>query len=151
MAKPGESSWTNRSRPDRSAIGIEIANFGLMYKEGAEFYLERGNLEKRYKKEQYGEPKRGTLYLPGVIPIEGYWEPYTPMAIDAVVRLVVQLKKVFDIPLERIVGHEDVASPVGRKVDPGPLWPWVEFMLRVRDLGGVSVPPNVWSLHRGKR
>jgi N-acetyl-anhydromuramyl-L-alanine amidase AmpD len=26
--------------------------------------------------------------------------------------------------IEDIVGHEDVARPVGRKVDPGPKFPW---------------------------
>lgn len=27
-------------------------------------------------------------------------------------------------PIEDVVGHEDIATPVGRKSDPGPYYPW---------------------------
>ena len=27
-------------------------------------------------------------------------------------------------PIEDVVGHEDICVPVGRKVDPGPKYPW---------------------------
>lgn len=45
--------------------------------------------------------------------------------------LCVDLMKDHGFPAENIVGHSDVARPLGRKVDPGPLWDWDEFRARL--------------------
>ncbi len=57
---------------------------------------------------------------------------YTPAQLDAVVELCATLcRKYPAITLERIVGHQDIAVPLGRKSDPGPHFPWEELRERV--------------------
>jgi len=61
----------------------------------------------------------------------GYREFMEPQ-IDALIDLCKGLISQYDISLERILGHEDVAP--GRKQDPGELFPWK----RLRDALFVS-------------
>lgn len=56
-------------------------------------------------------------------------EPFQPAAMAAGVRLCADLCRRYEIPLTRIARHSDV-SP-GRKVDPGPLFPWADFLVRI--------------------
>lgn len=43
-----------------------------------------------------------------------------------------------NIPLMYIKGHSDVATPAGRKVDPGPTWDWKKFEQIFRRQGDIS-------------
>jgi len=53
---------------------------------------------------------------------------YTDAQYVSLVFLVRQLQKRWpDITMDRIVGHEDVAYPRGRKRDPGKMFDWVLF------------------------
>lgn len=125
------------SRTDRSSIGIEIANFGDV-KTGYSGIL-------RFNDGMIWHP-------PGVNPVDIQWELYPEAQVMTVVNLVADLIEKYNIPLHRVIGHEDVASPQGRKHDPGPMWDWGQFMIRVNsalhgpDAG--SLPENVWSLHK---
>jgi len=50
---------------------------------------------------------------------------YTDVQIDTVVELCVDLCLRYPaITVARIVGHSDIATPLGRKTDPGPHFPW---------------------------
>jgi len=62
-------------------------------------------------------------------------EEYTPEQIIALENLVSGIVSRYDIPINRthIVGHEEVAP--GYKPDPGPLFPWEEFMANVENQG----------------
>ena len=53
------------------------------------------------------------------------WYDYPQEQIDAVLALVKKIVKDHDIKPERILGHSDIAP--GRKVDPGPKFPWKQF------------------------
>jgi N-acetylmuramoyl-L-alanine amidase len=60
-------------------------------------------------------------------------KPYPEAQIDAAVALCVELCARYPaITLERIVGHDQVAVPAGRKTDPGPHFPWDEVRARIR-------------------
>jgi N-acetyl-anhydromuramyl-L-alanine amidase AmpD len=60
-------------------------------------------------------------------------QPYPADQIDTLVELCVDLCLRYPgITLDRIVGHEDIAIPPGRKTDPGPHFPWAEVRARIR-------------------
>jgi N-acetylmuramoyl-L-alanine amidase len=54
--------------------------------------------------------------------LTGEWPKFPDPQINALIQLLKQLRAKFPIPLNRIIGHEDI-SP-GRKIDPGPAFPW---------------------------
>jgi N-acetylmuramoyl-L-alanine amidase len=61
---------------------------------------------------------------------------YMPAQIDALVEMCAMLCRKYEIPVARIVGHQDIAVPAGRKSDPGPHFPWADVRGRVaRQLG----------------
>ncbi|TWT19310.1 N-acetylmuramoyl-L-alanine amidase [Luteimonas marina] len=49
-------------------------------------------------------------------------EPFSDAQIDAVIRLLDDLSARHRIPKTGVIGHSDLAP--GRKIDPGPLFPW---------------------------
>ncbi len=60
-------------------------------------------------------------------------EPYPDAQIDTTVELCVELCRRYPaITVDRIVGHEEIAIPPGRKKDPGPHFPWQHFRARVQ-------------------
>jgi len=60
-------------------------------------------------------------------------ETFTDAQIDVLVELCVELcLKYPAITVARIVGHSDIATPPGRKTDPGPHFPWDAVRARVQ-------------------
>ena len=49
-------------------------------------------------------------------------EPFAATQIDALLRLLADIRKRHHVPAANVLGHSDVAPR--RKVDPGPLFPW---------------------------
>lgn len=112
-------------------IGIELANWGSLKKNlDGSFY---GKIGSRFFHYHGIPPMKATLeYDTGEI-ISGWWEPYPDRQIDS-------LHEVLDYIVEQCgpnvadwqCGHEDIAMPLGRKSDPGPLFPWERLSRRVR-------------------
>jgi N-acetylmuramoyl-L-alanine amidase len=49
-------------------------------------------------------------------------EPFTEVQVKSLLALLMQLKKLYNIPTANFIGHQDIA-PL-RKPDPGPFFPW---------------------------
>ncbi len=60
------------------------------------------------------------------------WQPYSPAQLQAVARLARDIMARHGIAPERVLGHSDIAP--GRKVDPGPAFPW-EWLYRRHGIG----------------
>lgn len=59
-------------------------------------------------------------------------EPFQQKALDTGVELLVPLMKEHGIGLECVTAHECIARPLGRKSDPGPLFPLAQFLTALR-------------------
>lgn len=58
-------------------------------------------------------------------------EPYPDEQINALIALTADIASRHGVWLNRIVGHEHVCVPPGRKVDPGVDFDWHNFLLAV--------------------
>ena len=52
----------------------------------------------------------------------------TDLQLEALIELCEEKCFKYKIPLNKVVGHQHVATPFGRKTDPGLLFPWFEFL-----------------------
>ena len=87
------------------------------------------------------------------------YRPFPAVQIDAVCALLDEVRGRWSLPDRRILGHSDVA--VGRKIDPGELFPWAELARRGHGLWAEPAPPPgapigegeegaaVWALQAG--
>lgn len=71
------------------------------------------------------------------------FEPFAPVQIHSLLRLLSTLKKQYNIPTANFIGHGDIAPK--RKVDPSAYFPWKEladsgYGLWYADTTGLSVP-----------
>jgi N-acetylmuramoyl-L-alanine amidase len=116
----GRGSWHGETDMNSASIGIEIAHPG--HDLGRPF-----------------GPNGQPLLLPeGVKP-----NPYPPLGppfpdeqIEAVIRLVADIKARWNIPDSRILAHSDIAP--GRKIDPGENFPWERLAA-----AGIGLWPNI--------
>ena len=56
---------------------------------------------------------------------------YTDAQLTTLVALTVDLMLRHLVPLERVVGHAQIAMPPGRKTDPGRDFPWTDFLVAI--------------------
>ncbi len=115
----GQSKWMGVSRLNAYTIGLELVNPGYM---------------------RPGSPRswptiRAAHQLVGGPMREWYVYPEEQLASAAAV--CAKLLNHYT-SLEGILGHDDVAHPRGRKLDPGPAFPMVAFRERVKALGVVG-------------
>lgn len=68
-------------------------------------------------------------------PLAGH-PPFPEAQIQAVMTLCLDISSRLDIPKERILAHSDIAP--GRKIDPGPVFPWER--LHARGIGHLPAP-----------
>jgi len=116
----GVSRWRGREGCNRWSLGIEIVNCGRLEKRDGRFFRWPG---------EYTTPYSGTspVWLEG-----NWWTPYPARQVEQVIKLSRILVESYKIPLANIVRHSDIAP--GRKIDPGPAFPWHEFMARMADV-----------------
>ena len=69
-------------------------------------------------------------------------DPWPEKQYEAVADLVAYLMKTYNVPMERITGHRDVALPKGRKIDPADNFDWghVKQLINQRMNGTNPVP-----------
>jgi len=96
----GRSEYQGMSSLNRNTVGIAIRNYGWA--------------------DDYDADTNRTVYAPNRAGVFKYWEPYAYQDIDNLIWLINELDNEYTFRF--IAGHEDVA--MGRKVDPGPLFPW---------------------------
>lgn len=116
--------------PDRGLIGIELANHGLLHRFDNEFYYTEGRTPKLYNGPN---PIFAELTYDNGYTLAGYWEPYNEQQLEALQELLCTLSIDYGYKdaANSLVGHEDIAMPLTRKSDPGPLFPWSRFFERI--------------------
>ncbi|WP_186647894.1 N-acetylmuramoyl-L-alanine amidase [Fluviispira vulneris] len=90
----GISTWKSRTNINDTSVGVEIVNLGFVCSDG---------------KTDCSKEKRK-------------WFPYPEEQQTLIVELAKDIQKRFQIDPLCVVAHSDLA--VGRKSDPGPLFPW---------------------------
>ena len=126
----GPSEWTyqgeTRHGCNRYTIGIELANHGLVFKAAdGRYWYEIGRELYLYRQDSH--PQRAQVLFDNGNKVSGFWEPYPSVQLLALHKLIRDLRTELgksDLPL---VGHEEIAMPMGRKTDPGPLFPWEDY------------------------
>lgn len=111
-------------------IGIELANCGKLIEKGGRFYWNDGVNDRLYRgdKPVYAEME----YDDGTV-IKHFWEPYHYKQLDALGSLLVHLRNIgYEEAAGNLIGHEEIAMPMGRKSDPGPLFPWARYQRDTR-------------------
>jgi N-acetylmuramoyl-L-alanine amidase len=126
----GVSSWTYKGEQtedaNRFTIGIELANLGRVDERKAKGWeYEVGGVRFPYPEDRLHSPVRSVLEYDDGQAIDGWWEGWPSMLIYALSGTVQELRDAFG-PLP-LIGHEEIAMPLGRKMDPGGAFPWTAF------------------------
>jgi N-acetyl-anhydromuramyl-L-alanine amidase AmpD len=108
-------------------IGIELANVGpLVRGESGKLFWEDGRTVRPFKPEIV--PVHAALVFPNGYRFESLWEPYPEPQLRALESLLDELAaNGFERAAKNLVGHEEIATPSGRKVDPGGAFGWGRF------------------------
>ncbi|MBW3570450.1 MAG: N-acetylmuramoyl-L-alanine amidase [Gemmatimonadetes bacterium] len=127
----GESEWKGVSRLNRHSIGIEMVNYGDLFRHPTRGWMRYWKINGAYKWLDPVVPE-SELMLDGQRQVNGQrlahaWQRYTDgqvaAAFDAARAIVAAYR------LEDVLGHEEI-SP-GRKTDPGPAFGIAKFRERV--------------------
>lgn len=106
----GSSTLNGKQGCNGFTIGIELCNFGLLeYRNGMYFSSAGTTLP------ESDVVSAAHKFTPGKAQ---HWEKYTAEQIKVCVSVCETICKEYGI--KTIVGHDDVAYPKGRKIDPGP-------------------------------
>ncbi len=109
----GKSSWQGRSNCNAYSVGIEIVGPGKLAKHkstGVAWFGKSWPLEELV---EVDSPSHGGV---------GLWLPFTDAQIAATEALVAALIAAYPRVVD-VVGHFEIGMPIGRKVDPSPLYP----------------------------
>ncbi len=117
----GESYWKGHSGLNNNSIGIENVNYGACDRM-VDGLVQPRRGDAGFDPQVWGKPNDWLYASHPLEPhIKRYWQRYTDeqlAALDLITPLLVDHYK-----LREVVGHEEVATPQGRKTDPGPAFP----------------------------
>lgn len=120
----GKSAWEGKPGCNNFAIGIEQVNAGVLN------HMADGSLRTQLGKRVV--PASEALHAQHRITHGwAYWEDYPDAQVQAAIAIGQALHAAYHF--KDVVGHEDVATPPGRKIDPGPAYPL--DLVRSRVLG----------------
>jgi N-acetyl-anhydromuramyl-L-alanine amidase AmpD len=119
----GRSSFRGLTDVNSRSIGIELRNGGRLTPagDGTRFYTVTGRLYR---------PRNPAVQAEG-----HWWESFAAAQTRSLVLLCRDIAARYAIPSSRLVGHAQVATPPGRKIDPGPLFDWVGLRREVSSNG----------------
>jgi N-acetylmuramoyl-L-alanine amidase len=103
-------------------IGVELANYGRLIEDRqGGLWVREGQKQLRFR----GAAQEATLIFDSGKDVPGFWEEYTEKQVFWLESLMTLLAEAgYDLYM---MGHEEVAMELGRKTDPGPLFPWGRF------------------------
>lgn len=109
----GPSHWNGRDSVNDVSVGIEISNPGPLIEKAGRLYTVHGQEWDRDQAVQLRHDIKACGYE--------WWAIYTDQEID----LLVEFSHLFveQLGFRDIVGHDEIATPRGRKIDPGPAMP----------------------------
>jgi len=121
----GASRMRDKNGANLFTIGVELDNCGLLHRgDSGKFFWESGSTLCRH----VGQAEEATLDYGDGKRIKGWWEPYAEPQLAAFGALLEHLRCTpFASATSDLVGHEEISTPYGRKMDPGPLFPWERF------------------------
>lgn len=113
-------------------IGIELDNLGPLHRnDEGRWEYESGRALLPYQGLD-SEVVRSKLIFPGGHSVEAGWEPFPDVQIASLAELLGWLADAgHRDAVHTLVGHEEIALPTGRKIDPGPAFPWERFARRL--------------------
>ena len=112
----GESQWKGLTSLNQYSIGIEIANYGWLDRQGDGSFKRPETSRFKAKDVTIGRMPGGTE--------EKGWENYTAEQLASVEAATLALLDHYPA-IREIVGHQEIAP--GRKFDPGPAFPLQRF------------------------
>ncbi|MCC9606911.1 N-acetylmuramoyl-L-alanine amidase [Blastopirellula sp. JC732] len=121
----GRSVLAGKSGVNAFSVGIEICNWGPLRKVDGKFVTYDG------RKYQGPEPIQSA---------DGrYWEPYTDAQYATLVKLSNYL--IDQYAITHITGHSDIATPKGRKHDPGEGFDWEKIRAGLKEKNVKHIGP----------
>lgn len=106
----GKSEWRGKQSCNGFMLGIELDNAGRL-EPGPDGFVNR-----------WGERVDNTYeHSDGTV-----WESFPDHQIATTAEIVLAMAQ-DDDGIVAVVGHQHVAKPHGRKIDPGPAFPWEKF------------------------
>jgi len=124
----GESQWKGLKSLNQYSVGIEIANYGWLDRQGDGTYKRPETPRFKAKDVTLGRMPNGTE--------EKGWENYTVEQLASVEAVTLALLDHYPT-IHEIVGHQEIAP--GRKFDPGPAFPLQRFKNLVVGRGGDGI------------
>lgn len=118
----GESEWRGEKNINKSTIGIEIANYGLVKQTASDDWVSWSGQTIPASRVILDEHK----HFPGKI---SGWEIFDQAQMDATIEAAQTIVAEYGLTPWDVIGHEDIS--IRRKIDPGPAFDMDKFRTMV--------------------